>query len=114
MQSPDAIRLRHMREAVACALEMADGRQRTDLTANTMLAMALARCLEILGEAASNVTSEVRVRFSAIPFAKMVSMRNRLIHAYFDVDLDIVWTTVVDDLPSLLPILDSALVEIDV
>jgi uncharacterized protein with HEPN domain len=43
----------------------------------------------------------------------MVSMRNRLIHAYFDVDLDIVWTTVADDLPSLLPVLDSALVEID-
>ncbi|HXB68762.1 MAG TPA: HepT-like ribonuclease domain-containing protein [Candidatus Acidoferrales bacterium] len=64
-------------------------------------------------EAASKVTPEVRVRFPAIPFAKMVSMRNRLIHAYFDVDLDIVWTTVADDLPSLLPVLDSALVEID-
>jgi uncharacterized protein with HEPN domain len=113
MPSPDAIRLRHMREAVASALEMADGRQRPDLTANMMLAMALARCLEILGEAASQVTPEVRVRFSGIPFAKMVSMRNHLIHAYFDMDLDIVWTTVADDLPSLLPVLDSALVEID-
>jgi uncharacterized protein with HEPN domain len=102
-----------MREAVASALEMADGRQRQDLTDNMMLAMALARCLEILEEAASKVTSEVRVRFSAISFAKMVSMRNHLIHAYFDVDLDIVWTTVADDLPSLLPILDAALVEID-
>jgi uncharacterized protein with HEPN domain len=112
MRSPDAIRLRHMREAVASALEMADGRQRPYLTANMMLALAL-RCLVILGEAASKVTPEVRIRFSAIPFAKMVSMRNHLIHAYFDVDLDIVWTTVADNLPSLLPALDSALVEID-
>jgi len=40
-------------------------------------------------------------------------MRNRLIHAYFDVDLDIVWTTVSEDLPSLLPILEPVLVQID-
>lgn len=43
----------------------------------------------------------------------MVSMRNRLIHAYFDVDLDIVRTTVVEDLPGLLPALDAALAEIE-
>jgi uncharacterized protein with HEPN domain len=79
MQSPDAIRLRHMREAVASALEMAAGSQRPDLTSNTML----------------------------------VSMRNHPIHAYFDLNLDIVWTTVTDDLPSLLPALDSALAGID-
>jgi len=46
---------------------------------------------------------------SAFPFPKIVSMRNRLIHAYFDVDLDIVWTTVREDLPALLPALDEAL-----
>jgi uncharacterized protein with HEPN domain len=103
-----------MREAVASALEMAAGSQRSDLTSNTMLAMALARCLEVLGEAASKVTPEVRLRFSGIPFAKMVSMRNRLIHAYFDIDLDIVWTTVTADLPSVLPVLDAVLAEIDV
>jgi len=48
-----------------------------------------------------------------IPFAKMTSMRNRLIHAYFDVNLDIVWTTVTEDLPALLPALDSALAQLD-
>jgi len=57
-----------------------------------MLAMALTRCLEVLGEAASKLSSEVRLRFPNVPCAKMISMRNRLIHAYFDVDLDIVWT----------------------
>jgi uncharacterized protein with HEPN domain len=113
MPSPDAIRLRHVRQAVASALELAAGSQRSDLTSNMMLAMALARCLEILGEAASKVSPEARLRFSAIPFAKMVSMRNHLIHAYLDIDLDIVWTTVTDDLPSLLPVLDSALAEGD-
>jgi uncharacterized protein with HEPN domain len=43
----------------------------------------------------------------------MTAMRNRLIHAYFDVDLDIIWTTVSDDLPALLPALDEALASID-
>ena len=113
MPSPDAVRLRHMREAAATALEMTAGYERADLSTNTMLAMALTRCLEILGEAASKMSADACARFPAIPFPKIVSMRNRLIHAYFDVDLDIVWTTVSEDLPPLLPLLQSALDQID-
>ncbi len=113
MPSPDVIRLRHMREATASALEMAAGRARSELDQNMMLSMALTRCLEILGEAASKVTPATRVVLPSIPFGKIVSMRNRLIHAYFDVDLNIVWTTVADDLPNLLPALDSALAEME-
>ena len=113
MLNPDTVRLRHMREATSAALEMARGHRRGDLSGNLMLAMALTRCLEVLGEAASRVSPEVCSRFRTIPFSKMISMRNRLIHAYFDVDLDIVWTTVEDDLPSLLSALDEALGEMD-
>ncbi len=58
------------------------------------------------------LSDEARARFPEIPCSKMVSMRNRLIHAYFDVDLDIVWTTVTDDLPALLPVLDGVLAAI--
>ncbi len=78
-----------------------------------MLAMALTRCLEVLGEAASRLSAEARVRCPAIPYATVISMRNRLIHAYFDVDLDIVWTTVSGDLPPPLPVLEAALSQID-
>lgn len=113
MLSPDAVRLRHMREAAATALEMTTGYERADLSINTMLALALTRCLEILGEAASKTSADVSARFPGIPFAKIIAMRNRLIHAYFDVDLDIVWTTVKEDLPALLPALDQALTSID-
>ena len=113
MPSFDAIRLRHMREAAAAAVEMAAGHERSELSRNVMLAMALTRCLEVLGAAASKMSPEMRLRFPAIPFAKTVSMRNRLIHAYFDVDLDVVWTTVSEDLPALMPALDAALAEID-
>ena len=113
MPSPDAVGLRHMREAAAAALDMAAGHDRADLSGNTMLVMALSRCLEILGEAASKTSADASLRFPSIPFTKMVSMRNRLIHAYFDVDLDIVWITVTEDLPALLPVLDAALNEVD-
>ncbi len=109
MPSPDAVRLRHMREAAPTALDMTSGHARVDLSRTTMLAMALTRCLEILGEAASRISPEVLTRFPAIPFAKIVAMRNRLIHANFDVDMNIVWTTVTEDLPPLLPALDEAL-----
>jgi len=102
-----------MREAAAAALQMAGGHERADISANLMLAMALTRCLEILGEAASRISPEICSRFPIIPFSKMVSMRNRLIHAYFDVDLEIVWTTIEDDLPSVLLALDEALAEMD-
>lgn len=113
MPSADAIRLRHMQESVALTLKMARGRKRQDLTNDPMLAMALTRCLEILGEAASKLSDEARLGSPGIPCAKMISMRNRLIHAYFDVDLDIVWTTVSEDLPPLLPILEAALAQTD-
>jgi uncharacterized protein with HEPN domain len=101
-----------MQEAITLALKMASERNRQDLTSDSMLAMALTRCLEVLGEAASKLSDQVRLRFPGIPFAKMISMRNRLI-AYFDVDLDIVWTTVSEDLPSLQPVLESILAQID-
>lgn len=109
MPNPDVIRLRHMREAAASALEMAAGRTRAELDGNVMLSMALTRCLEIVGEAAAKVTSATRAQLPSIPFGQIVSMRNRLIHAYFDVDLDIVWTTVSEDLPAVIPALDAAL-----
>jgi len=100
-----------MQEAVTLALSMINSRTRVDLSNDPMLSMALTRCLEILGEAASRISSEARLEFPEIPYGNMISMRNRLIHAYFDVDLDIVWTTVSEDLPGLLPILTAALAQ---
>lgn len=113
MKTPDAIRLKHMHEALTLALQMSNARTREDLSNDPMLSMALIRCLEILGEAASKISPQIRIEFPALPFGKMISMRNRLIHAYFDVDLDIVWETVSEDLPGLLPHIVQALAQIE-
>lgn len=84
-------------------------RSRVDLDNNRMLALALVRLIEIIGEAANYVSQEARDQITAIPWALVVGMRNRLIHGYFDVDLDRVWDTVVDDLPPLIAALQTAL-----
>jgi len=57
--------------------------------------------LQVIGEAASQLSAELRARHPGIPWRAMAAMRHALVHAYFRVDLDEVWSAVRDDLPSL-------------
>ena len=97
----DRIRLRHMLDAAREALRYAEGRSRADLNSDTMLLRALVKCIEIVGEAASRIGTETRRLSPSIPWDQICGMRNRLIHAYFDINKDAVWKTVADDLPQL-------------
>ena len=97
----DRNRLRHMLDAAEQAISFAEGRSREDLDADRQFLFALIRCLEIVGEAAARVSEELREEQPRLPWAKMASTRNRLIHAYFDINLDIVWHTVSEELPVL-------------
>jgi uncharacterized protein with HEPN domain len=90
-----------MADAIEAAAKFVQGRSRKDLETDRMLVFALVRAAEIIGEAASRVSAEGRARLSAVPWSSIVGMRNRLIHAYFDVDLDILWNTVTEALPPL-------------
>ena len=74
-----------------------------------MLVLSLVKDVEIIGEAAAHITDDTRERYPEIPWISIVGMRNRLIHAYFDVDLDRVWDTVIDDLPPLVLELEKIL-----
>jgi uncharacterized protein with HEPN domain len=69
------------------------------------------RRIEIIGEAASQITKETQLQLPDLPWPSIVAMRNRLIHAYFDIDIDRVWDTVIDDLPPLVAMLDKILPE---
>jgi uncharacterized protein with HEPN domain len=62
---------------------------------------AVIRQLEIIGEAVKNLSSELTVREAAVPWRQIAGTRDRLIHAYFKVDLDSVWAMVEQDLPTL-------------
>ena len=98
----DIVRLRHMNDAALEALEFAKDRDRNDLDTDRMLCRAIVHDIELVGEAASKVSLETQEQYPALPWANIISMRNRLIHGYFDIDLDRVWDTIVDDLPPLV------------
>lgn len=78
------------------------GRQRAHLDQDRMLLFALIRAIEIIGEAAGKITRDSQLAHPEIPWSALIGMRNRLIHGYFDIDTDIVWKTVSQEIPSLL------------
>jgi uncharacterized protein with HEPN domain len=103
MRAEDRVRLRHMIEAAESAVQFIADRQRTDLDEDRMLLFALVRAIEIIGEAASKISAKMRGSYTGIPWQAMIGMRNRLIHAYFDINTEIVWQTVTQEIPALLP-----------
>ena len=111
MPSPksDAIRMRHMLDACRKALLFTENKSRSDLDSDEKLALALVRIVEIIGEAASKITPDVQQQFSSIPWREITGTRNRLIHGYDQVNLDILWRIVADDLPPLVGVLDAAI-----
>ena len=111
MNESDVIRLRHMLDAAREALSFIAGRSSEDLSRDRMLLLALVKEIEIIGEAASRISDESRKALPRIPWPKIVAMRNRLIHAYADVDQSIVWDTLTGALPELLRELEIALAD---
>jgi len=102
LRDEDRVRILHMVDAAESVKRFAGDRQRSDLDRDQMLLFAIVHAIEILGEAASRVSDITQAETSAIPWAAIIGMRNRLIHGYFDIDLDIVWKTVTDEIPPLL------------
>lgn len=111
MPKDDLVRLQHMLDAARESLSFAKDKNRDDLYSNRMLALSIIKSIEIVGEAASTVTKEFREKYNEIPWAGIVAMRNRLIHVYFDIDLDRVWDTVTDDLPPLITALEKVILQ---
>ena len=109
MRKDDVVRLRHMLDSGREALGFARSRGRSDLDSDRMLVLALVKDAEIIGEAASQISEETRAQLPGLPWADMIAMRHRLVHAYFDINLDVLWQTVQQDLPPLVTALGEAL-----
>jgi uncharacterized protein with HEPN domain len=109
MPKDDQIRLRHMLEAARDVMSFAEKRTREDLDNDRQLELALVKAIEVIGEAATKLTKQCRDKSPQIPWDSIIGMRNRLIHAYFDVNRDILWSTVEDDLPPLIVELERIL-----
>ncbi|MBX7244641.1 MAG: DUF86 domain-containing protein [Candidatus Sumerlaeaceae bacterium] len=94
--------LKHILDHAREAIEMTAGKTRGELEHNRMLELALTRLVEVVGEAANRIARESWAEFPGIPWLQIVGMRNRLVHGYDVVDLNLLWDTVSDDLPPLV------------
>ena len=102
MRAEDRDRVRHMVEAASAVGRFIAGRGRADIDADEQLRFALLQAIQIIGEAASRVGTETRDALPAIPWRDIIDMRNRLVHAYFDIDHEILWKTASEEVPQLL------------
>jgi uncharacterized protein with HEPN domain len=103
----DADRLAHMLEAAKKATSIVEGLSASDFKADDVRALAVTHLLEILGEASKGVSEATKASHKEIPWANMAATRDRLIHGYFSVDLDVVWQIVHNDLPPLIPAIEA-------
>lgn len=78
-----------------------------EFSRNSIVIDAVVRNLEIIGEAAKQIPTKVKSLNKQIPWHEMTGMRNKVIHEYFGVDLDIVWKTVKQALPNLKKMLET-------
>ena len=109
MRKDDRIRLQHMRDAANDIVASAVGRTRADLDGDLMWARGIVKSVEIIGEAASHVALDTRAKYPQIPWVGIVGMRNRLVHVYYNIDLEQVWLTVAKDAPELAAELERIL-----
>jgi uncharacterized protein with HEPN domain len=109
MLRTDKVRIRHILDASKEVVEFTKGRSRAELDSDRKLNLSLVRLLEVIGEAARGMSDDFRTQHPELPWKKMVGMRDRLIHGYYDVDLDVVWETATEDLPGLVEKLESIL-----
>jgi len=97
----NSVFVRHMRDATRRIQSYIDGVSKSDYAADFVLQDAVVRQLEILGEAAGRVSRDFAADHLEIPWGDITGMRHRLIHDYFEVDVDLVWTTATKHVPDL-------------
>ena len=107
MRRDDTSYLLDMLVAARDAVAFAHGLSYADFAADRRSQLAILKSVETVGEAASRLSAATRKRNPDIPWREVVGMRNRLVHAYFDIDLRLVWDTVNADLPALISRLDA-------
>ncbi len=98
----DQVRLRHMLDAAIEIQQYVQSSTREDLNSDRKLVHSLVRLFEIIGEAATQVSDEIKENVPEIPWFVIIGMRNRLIHAYFSINLDVVWSTSTEDISLLI------------
>lgn len=109
MNEHDLNRFKHMRDQARIALSFAVGKSKGAFLQDQQMQYAIIHALQIVGEAASRVTKETQKKESAIPWSKIIGLRNVVVHGYTEVDNAQIWDTLVNSVPVLLIELDRIL-----
>lgn len=104
MKSDEAFLL-DMLNAAKEASTLAAGVSQEEFKKSRLHQLAIAKALEIIGEAASRVSPEYKTAHPQIPWREIVGMRNRMIHGYFDINYDVVWETAKRDATRLISLI---------
>ena len=104
MKPDDRIRIQHMIDAGEEALSFTSNVTKENFSKNRMLILSVIKDIEIIGEAATKISEETKLNYAHIPWKDIVGMRNRLIHGYFDVNIELIWNTIKNN---LLPLIKS-------
>lgn len=101
MKRDDTVYVRHILDAIDLIEDYTKGMSENEFLSHSMAHDAVVRQIEIIGEAARNISDGFQLKHPELPWAKMTGMRNKIIHEYFNVNYSIVWDTIKDDLPQL-------------
>jgi uncharacterized protein with HEPN domain len=106
-QRDDLISFGDMLDAALEARRIAAGMDRADLEANRVVQLALLHLVQIIGEAAREVSEQGRSALPQIPWPRVVGMRNRIVHDYRNINLGVLWDTLTNHLPPLIAALET-------
>lgn len=102
MQADDLVYAGHMLDSARKAQQLVTGKSEADYDADEVLRLALTHLLQIIGEAARHTSAEFQVAHPELPWSAIIGMRHKVVHDYMNVDEDVVWQTVMGDLPDLI------------
>lgn len=101
MKKDDSIFLKHILESIDKIEKFTKGISKADFIKSVKTQDAVIRRLEIIGEATKNLSANFKEKHPNVPWNEIARMRDKLIHGYFGVDLNITWGVVSNDLPDL-------------
>lgn len=112
MKKDNSVYLEHILICIDKINTYSEGIEYKDFLKNAMMQDAIIRLIGIIGEAATKVSPEVKSKYTQIEWTDIKGMRNRIIHDYFDVRLDVIWDSVRNELPKLKIQINSIMSEI--
>lgn len=96
----------HIRDAISLIKEYTKGISRKDLDHNSLLRDGIVHQIQVIGEAAKNLSTAFTNQYTSVPWSEIARMRDRIVHHYFDVDLDVVWGVVERDIDMVQAVVD--------